>query len=83
MMTQSDKNLLASLPYRIGVWISHADDEAGEFDDEQEMKALEAIIKSIASLHDDAPFVQKIAKETLKQRDNWPEWTMNSFNVNL
>lgn len=32
---------LIALPYKIGLWISFADDEAGEGDDKKELEALE------------------------------------------
>ena len=52
----SELELLVSLPYKVGVYVSHADDEDGEVDDEREMAALESCIKAIASLREDKPF---------------------------
>ena len=47
--SEDEIELLASVPYKAGAWISHADDEEGEDDDERELKALESIIKEIAT----------------------------------
>lgn len=76
-----DKELLISLPYKVGAWISFSDDVEGERDDELEMKALERSIQEIAKRHDDKPMVQEIMSETLKNRDKWEEWADQSFNV--
>ncbi len=77
----SEAELLVSLPYKVGVWVSHADDEEGERDDALEMKALETCIKAIAKLHEDQPFIKDVSRETLRQKDLWPEWTDQSFNA--
>ena len=33
------QNVLIGLPYKVGMYISHADDAHGEVDDEREVKA--------------------------------------------
>lgn len=80
-LSPEDNELLVSLPYRVGVWMSYTDDEEGEQDDIQEMKVLEAIIRSIAQLHERSEFVQQVARETLRRRDDWPRWSQGCFDI--
>ena len=75
------RGLIIGLPYRVGVWISHADDEDGEADDKKEMKALEHIIKSIAHVHESSTFVQEVAQQTLQRKDQWEIWANHSFDI--
>ena len=75
----SELELLASLPYKVGVFVSHADDEGGESDDEKEMGALEACIKAIARLHEDKPLTAEIVRQTLSMKTEWPRWAAQSF----
>lgn len=67
--------LLVSLPYRVGVWMSQADDDAStERDDEQEQRALEAVLRKMAGEKDETPFVAAVARETLTYPDYWSDW---------
>lgn len=77
----SELELIASLPYKVGVYVSHADDEGGEEDDEREMDALESCMKAIASLHEDKPFTSEAIRQTMVMRSEWPRWAAQSFNV--
>jgi hypothetical protein len=76
-----ERGLLIGLPYRVGIWISHADDEEGETDDIREMKALEHIIRSIAKVHESSAFVQQIAQQTLQRKEKWDVWAQHSFDI--
>ncbi len=77
----SELELLASLPYKVGVFISHADDVDGESDDEREMAALELCLKAIAKAHEDKPFTAAVMKQSLTMRPEWPRWADRSFRV--
>jgi len=76
-----DRGLLIGLPYRVGVWMSHADDEGGEGDDAYEFRALEQIVRSVAKVHASSVFVQDVAQETLKRKEKWPLWAKHSFDI--
>jgi hypothetical protein len=73
--------LLVSLPYRAGIFVSYADDIDGESDDENEMAMLEATLKAIAVLHADYPLMKDIFKETLRLKSEWPRWQTKAFNI--
>jgi len=77
----SELELLISLPYKVGVFVSHADDADGEIDDDKEMAALEACIKAIARLHDDKPLTADIMRQSLSMKTEWPRWAAQSFHV--
>lgn len=80
-MKPEDRGLLIGLLYRVGIWMSHAEDESGEGDDVRELKALEYIIRSIARAHDDSSIIDEIAQETLKRKEKWSVWTKHSFDI--
>ncbi|MCB9990889.1 MAG: hypothetical protein H6867_05870 [Rhodospirillales bacterium] len=80
-MQPEARGLLIGLVYRVGVWMSHSDDEIGEADDIREMKALESIIKSIASVHEESAFVQDVAQQTLARKEKWESWAAHSFDI--
>lgn len=79
--TSEDAELIVSLPYRVGVSISHTEDEEGEADDEQEMEALEACINQIARIHEGSPFVSEVAAQILRSKDQWGKWSQATFNI--
>lgn len=80
-MTPEDQELVISLPYRVGIWLSHVDDEGGEDDDEQEMATLENILDKIARTHSRSAFVRDVIVRTMAARDQWPEWEGRVFNI--
>ncbi len=77
----SELELLACLPYKVGVFVSHADDADGEVDDDKEIAALETCIKVIARLHEGKPFTSEVMKQTLAMKTEWPRWAAQSFNA--
>lgn len=79
--SSTELELLVSLPYKVGVYVSHADDEDGEVDDEKEMEALKGCIKATAGLHQDKPLIADVMRQTLDMRSEWPNWAAQSFNV--
>jgi hypothetical protein len=73
--------LIASLPYRVGMWISHADDMDGEGDDEKEAKVLSGCLRQFAKMHDDKSLLSEVMTESLRREDKWAEWADQSFTV--
>lgn len=80
-ISREDRDLIVSLPYRVGVWMSHAEDEGGEVDDRREMKTLERILTDIAKAEKVPVFVRELLDETISRRDRWPGWKESSFDV--
>ncbi len=81
IFSDEETDLLVSLPYKVGVWVSHADDEDGEIDDEREMTSLAVCIKAVAKEYDGPGLVDDIARETLKREPFWLDWTDRAFNI--
>lgn len=72
---EEDIALMVSLPYRVGAWISRADDlKRTQRDDRQELKALEAILQLLAEDKETAPFVAEIVAQTLTYKHYWDDW---------
>lgn len=69
-----DAELVVSLPYRVGVWISHLEDEPGATDDRQEQAALVRTLKAVSRKFEKSDFVRAVAAETLAHQKKWPEW---------
>lgn len=78
---QAETELFASLPYKVGMYISHSDDVEGEADDEREQKALASCLKQFVKLAENKPLLAGIVKESLRREDKWAEWTDQSFTV--
>ena len=76
-----DAELIVSLPYRVGMHVSYADDEDGEQDDEREMRALEACVREIAKVHEGPELTKQIASELLNSKDKWSQWSEGVFNI--
>lgn len=80
-MSNDDRLLLYGLPYRVGIWMSHSDDEGGEDDDIQESKALEKAIGNLSKAETVTPFIREVFHETLNHKGYWEEWAAKSFDV--
>ena len=76
-----DIDLIVSLPYRVGINISYAEDEEGELDDEREMQSLESCFKNISKLDDESEFIAEVASEVLKRKSDWSNWEENTFDL--
>ncbi len=77
--SESEVELLVSLPYRVGLHVSYADDEDGEQDDEREMAALEACLQAVVRKSDG--LTRDVAKKTLSMGDKWESWAQGVFNI--
>lgn len=72
-------DLVVSLPYRVGMHVSYADDEDGEQDDEREMAALESCLAAVVQ-HSEG-LNKEVAAQALSQKDKWEEWGQGVFNI--
>lgn len=80
-LPDSDRELLVSLPYRVGSWLSHIDDDGGDEADEEEKKALASIIDGFTRDVFGSEVVQYIMMETLAQKDHWEKWAGNTNDI--
>lgn len=79
--TNEEKELLASLPYKVGIWVSYTDDVDGEGDDRNEIKALEHCLNEFARQSEGRPLVSSVIKETFHLKAKWAVWADQSFHV--
>lgn len=77
--SEDEADLIVSLPYRVGLHVSYADDEDGEQDDEQEMEALEACLKEMSQKN--TGLNSEISSKTLDMKDHWKDWRQGVFNI--
>ena len=78
----ADQDLLVSLFYRIGQWMSHIDDtdtsdHSENLEEEQMLKVLTKLSKSANS----GPLANEIAAEAIRQKGSWARWAKQTDNV--
>ncbi|MGB4058341.1 MAG: hypothetical protein WBK77_09690 [Alphaproteobacteria bacterium] len=76
-----EAELLASLPYKVGAWVGHSEDQGGEEDDKREEAVLSACLKRFVKLKEDKPFVGSVVSESLRRADRWAVWADESHSV--
>lgn len=79
--TEEERELLISLPYRVGFWMHEADDAAGDEDDRKEMEAIDRSLRSMVGLYQSVPLIPQICRETLSRNDSWPAWQEQSLDI--
>jgi hypothetical protein len=73
-LSDSDRENIVSLPYRVGLWISQSDTSGGDDSDAEEHQALVNILHGYAGEVFGAETVQHIISETLQKKDSWDIW---------
>ncbi|MGZ9097313.1 MAG: hypothetical protein ACXW30_03335 [Micavibrio sp.] len=79
--SRDERDLLISLPYRVGLWVSSSDATGGTDSNLQEEVALEKAINSIAQGMFESAFVHEIMAETFLRREDWRSWSTNVQSV--
>lgn len=79
--SRDERDLVISLPYRVGLWVSSSDATGGTDSNLQEEVALEKAINSIAQGMFESAFVHEIMAETFLRREDWRSWSVNVKNV--
>ncbi|MGN7438654.1 MAG: hypothetical protein ACTHOO_08430 [Alcanivorax sp.] len=69
------RNLLVSLPYRVGLYISQSDQSGGDESDQAEMDALSSIIIAYSQEVFGAETVQYVVGETVQRKAEWEAWS--------
>lgn len=78
-LSPEEQNLIISLPYRVGIWISNADDNTkSRMDDKREHQALELVISRMVASHRKMPFAATAMKEVQKNKSLWPDWSQKA-----
>jgi hypothetical protein len=79
--SDEDRAKMIALPYRIGLFISHADTTGGWTAQETEMQTLTTILRSYAEDFCKSAFVQGLLLQTLACREQWPRWGQGLDNL--
>ncbi len=74
-LSEDQRTLLVSLPYRVGLYVSQSDTSGGDDSDEAEMEALSSIITAYSQEVFGAETVQYIISETVKRKGDWDGWS--------
>jgi len=74
-LSADDENILMSLPYRIGLYVSYADISGGWDAQEKEQQSLAGILRAYSEDFCKSELTQKILMETLGRRPSWPAWS--------
>lgn len=72
--TDDERNLIVSLPYRAGLWVSLADEKGEGAARAHELKAIEDVIAKLSKGMFASAFVHEVMAETHKRREQWPSW---------
>lgn len=72
--TPDQRDLLVSLPYRVGLWMSQSDSSGGARAQEAELRALAAIIHGFSEDVFGSEFVQYVMRETIARKSEWGGW---------
>ena len=79
--TPDERELLVSLPYRAGLWISQADSTGGGAADHDELDALETIIGRQAKGMFHSAFVHEVMVELYRNQEHWPRYARDTDSV--
>lgn len=75
-------SLILSIPYRAGVYLSHADDVPGcDRDDTKEQLVLEKTLKKLRSKVDNKTLAAGVLDDILNHKDHWPAWGASADSV--
>lgn len=73
-LTEEQRTLVVSLPYRVGLWVSHADQSGGADAEEKERTALHNILDGFAHQVFGSELLQYIMNGTVTRKGEWPAW---------
>lgn len=79
--SDTDRAKMVALPYRIGLFISHADTTGGWEAQDAELQTLTTILRSYAEDFCKSAFVQGLLLQTLAQRSEWVRWSQGLDHV--
>lgn len=81
LLSREQRMKIASLPYRVGLWVSRSDSAGGDEAAARELQVLENLIAGFTQEVFGSESVQHIMAETMAHQDKWPEWAAQPGNV--
>ena len=73
-LSAEEKEMLVSLPYRAGLWVSSADKTGSPTAEDTEVATLEKIITDMGHGMFDSAFAHEVMAETFARRSDWKSW---------
>lgn len=73
-LSEEEKILIVSLPYRAGLWVSLADEKGAGAARVHELKTIEKVIARLSEGMFASAFVHEVLAETHARRDQRPAW---------
>lgn len=78
----ADQDLLVSLFYRIGQWMSEVDDtDTGEESEAIEESQMFKVLNKLAKSQNVGALTSEIAAEAIRQKGSWSRWAKQTDNV--
>ena len=78
----ADQDLLVSLFYRVGQWMSHIDDtDTGEESEAIEEEHMFKILNKLSKSANAGPLANEIATEAIRQKGSWARWAKQADHV--
>lgn len=72
-----EREMIVSLPYRVGLSVSQSDDTGGNESDEAEAQVLNNLLTGFSQEVFGAETVQYVIGETVQRKAEWPKWAQN------
>lgn len=82
-LSPADEERVISMPYRIGLYVSHADVTGGWDAQDNEIQSLTAILRDYSNDFCKTEFSQKVLMDCLAARAQWPSWSHDVHDVPL
>ncbi len=80
-LTTAEREMLVSLPYRVGLRVSQSDDTGGDESDEIEAQTLNNLLTGFSQEMFGAETVQYVIGETVQRKAEWAKWAEGVGNV--
>lgn len=79
--SEADRDLIVSLPYRAGLWLSDSDSGGGAEADYEELSRLEDVLEKKSPVAARSRFIGEVMAETLARQDLWKQWAARRDSV--
>jgi hypothetical protein len=82
-LSPDDEKILIALPYRVGLYVSFSDVTGGWEAQERELQSLTGILREFSEDFYKTEFAQKVLRECLQSRSQWPSLSQSVDGVPL
>lgn len=73
-LTDNQRQILISLPYRAGLYVSQSDQSGGDEANDNELRALENLIYGFSDGVFGSEFTQNVMAATIQSKGDWASW---------